>query len=391
MATGLRPFGILLFLSFLVGCSTVDRMVDQASGWVGKDQSIAKLAPLAIEEVKPSIVWSERIGDGTAGVIVRVEHQVVGDMLYMASVDGEIAAIDLPSGAVRWNVNSKERIMSGVVVGPRNLYVGNESGYLVAFDRETGQERWSLSLLSELLSPVAIAPGRVIVRTVDGKISAVNSENGEKLWNYEREVPVLTLRGTGTPIVVEDQVIAGLDSGEVVALALEDGREHWLKSVTTARGRTEIERMVDIDADPVVAGDKIYVVGYQGNLAALNVADGEQLWKRKVSAVQQPMTFGGYLFLSDQEGNVWAFDQKDGTALWKQDQLKERSPTTPLLVGKSLIVGDSEGYLHWISAEDGHLQGRLKFDQEGITVSPRQHQGSLVVVGNSGKVALISH
>jgi outer membrane protein assembly factor BamB len=312
-------------------------------------------------------------------------------MLYMASVDGEIAAIDLPSGAVRWNVNSKERIMSGVVVGPRNLYVGNESGYLVAFDRETGQERWSLSLLSELLSPVAIAPGRVIVRTVDGKISAVNSENGEKLWNYEREVPVLTLRGTGTPIVVEDQVIAGLDSGEVVALALEDGREHWLKSVTTARGRTEIERMVDIDADPVVAGDKIYVVGYQGNLAALNVADGEQLWKRKVSAVQQPMTFGGYLFLSDQEGNVWAFDQKDGTALWKQDQLKERSPTTPLLVGKSLIVGDSEGYLHWISAEDGHLQGRLKFDQEGITVSPRQHQGSLVVVGNSGKVALISH
>ncbi|HIJ21622.1 MAG: outer membrane protein assembly factor BamB [Gammaproteobacteria bacterium] len=391
MATGLRPFGILLFLSFLVGCSTVDRMVDQASGWVGKDQSIAKLAPLAIEEVKPSIVWSERIGDGTAGLIVRVEHQVVGDMLYMASVDGEIAAIDLPSGAVRWNVNSKERIMSGVVVGPRNLYVGNESGYLVAFDRETGQERWSLSLLSELLSPVAIAPGRVIVRTVDGKISAVNSENGEKLWNYEREVPVLTLRGTGTPIVVEDQVIAGLDSGEVVALALEDGREHWLKSVTTARGRTEIERMVDIDADPVVAGDKIYVVGYQGNLAALNVADGEQLWKRKVSAVQQPMTFGGYLFLSDQEGNVWAFDQKDGTALWKQDQLKERSPTTPLLVGKSLIVGDSEGYLHWISAEDGHLQGRLKFDQEGITVSPRQHQGSLVVVGNSGKVALISH
>ena len=391
MATGLRPFGILLFLSFLVGCSTVDRMVDQASGWVGKDQSIAKLAPLAIEEVKPSIVWSERIGDGTAGLIVRVEHQVVGDMLYMASVDGEIAAIDLPSGAVRWNVNSKERIMSGVVVGPRNLYVGNESGYLVAFDRETGQERWSLSLLSELLSPVAIAPGRVIVRTVDGKISAGNSENGEKLWNYEREVPVLTLRGTGTPIVVEDQVIAGLDSGEVVALALEDGREHWLKSVTTARGRTEIERMVDIDADPVVAGDKIYVVGYQGNLAALNVADGEQLWKRKVSAVQQPMTFGGYLFLSDQEGNVWAFDQKDGTALWKQDQLKERSPTTPLLVGKSLIVGDSEGYLHWISAEDGHLQGRLKFDQEGITVSPRQHQGSLVVVGNSGKVALISH
>ena len=391
MATGLRPFGILLFLSFLVGCSTVDRMVDQASGWVGKEQSIAKLAPLAIKEVKPSIVWSERIGDGTAGLIVRVEHQVVGDMLYMASVDGEIAAIDLPSGAVRWNVNSKERIMSGVVVGPRNLYVGNESGYLVAFDRETGQERWSLSLLSELLSPVAIAPGRVIVRTVDGKISAVNSENGEKLWNYEREVPVLTLRGTGTPIVVEDQVIAGLDSGEVVALALEDGREHWLKSVTTARGRTEIERMVDIDADPVVAGDKIYVVGYQGNLAALNVADGEQLWKRKVSAVQQPMTFGGYLFLSDQEGNVWAFDQKDGTALWKQDQLKERSPTTPLLVGKSLIVGDSEGYLHWISAEDGHLQGRLKFDQEGITVSPRQHQGSLVVVGNSGKVALISH
>ncbi|MBT3196249.1 MAG: PQQ-binding-like beta-propeller repeat protein, partial [Gammaproteobacteria bacterium] len=308
MSQLLRKVALPIALGLLSGCSTVDGVMDTAGGWVSGSSadSVPKLEPLQAE-LHPTIQWSETIGEGTSGLIVRLIPQLVdgplGVTLYSAAVDGTVSAIALPSGKERWHVEYSERIMSGVVVDSHNLYFGSESGQLVALDRESGEERWSLSLLSEILAPVAVAGERVVVRTVDGKISAVNRLSGEKLWHYEREVPVLTLRGTGSPVIVGQQVIVGLDSGEVVALSLEGGREQWLKSVTSARGRTEIERMVDIDADPVVKEDMVYVVGYQGELAALSRTDGALRWKRKVSGVTAPMVYGPYLFLTDQEGN----------------------------------------------------------------------------------------
>ncbi len=385
MGENLARLVALLGVTFLTGCSTIN-------GWVEDGSSLFEPAALeeVVSEMEPFVAWSQSVGAGTDGLWVALNHQMAGGTLYAASADGVVAAIDAASGGTVWERTLQERIMSGVALSERNLYLGTESGQLVAMDRVTGEEQWSVSLMSEILAAPAVSSGVVVVRTVDGRLVGLSEEAGSELWRYQREVPVLTLRGTSSPLIAGGRVVAGLDSGEVVALSLQDGRELWIKSVTSPRGRTEIERMVDIDADPVISPDGIvYVVSYQGDLAALNVEQGDLIWKRKVSATSAPMIYGPYLFLSDSEGNVWAFDRKDGSALWKQDGLEGRNLTTPLLSGVDLIVGDAEGYLHWISAEDGHFRGRLRVDSEGVSALPLSHDGRVMVLGQSGKLSAI--
>ncbi len=376
---------MLLGATLLTGCSTIN-------GWVEDGGTLFEPAALeeVVSEIEPSVAWSHSVGAGTDELRASLSHQMAGERIYAASADGVVAAIDAGSGDAIWKRTLPEQIMTGVALSENNLYVGTASGELVAMDRASGEARWSRSLMSEILAPAAASSGVVVVRTVDGRVVGLSEESGAELWQYQREVPVLTLRGTSSPVIAGERVVAGLDSGEVVALSLQDGRELWIKSVTSPRGRTEIERMVDIDADPVVSPDGVvYVVSYQGDLAALNSQQGDILWKRKLSGTTAPVLYGPYLFLTDHEGNVWAFDRKDGSALWKQDGLEDRNLTSPLLSGVDLVVGDQEGYLHWIAAEDGHFRGRFRIDSRGVSAPPLSHGGGVIGFGQSGKLSAI--
>jgi outer membrane protein assembly factor BamB len=390
MGVAMRTLLLLSAALLLSGCSTVTETVDS---WMGDGES-DRNSPTKLQaftaEVAPLELWSQSLGSGTDGLIVKLQHQIAESRLYAAAVEGEVVAVALPSGDPLWSVKLDERIMSGVAVDRENLYLGTESGRLVALQRESGRERWSANLLSEILAPVASSNDRVVVRTADGKLTALNSSDGTTLWSYEREVPVLTLRGTGSPVIAADKVFAGLDSGEVVALALEDGRELWIKSVTTPRGRTEIERMVDIDATPVVVGGELYVVGYQGNLAALDSESGDLLWKRNLSGLNTPAVQAKYLFVSDQAGSVWAFDRHEGSALWKQDGLINRAPSTPLADGRHIVVGDTEGYLHWMAVEDGRFVGRLQVDKAAVVAPVLDYGEGVVSYAESGRLSLIT-
>ncbi len=380
---------VLSAVALLTGCSTVSETVDE---WVDGDSS--GQAPAVLQafqaEVAPLVVWNHRVGTGTDERMVWLRHQIVENRVYAVAAEGEVEAYSLPSGEQQWKVELSESIMSGIAPGADNLYLGMESGRLVALSRTDGKERWSVPLLSEILAPVAEAEGIVVVRTADGKLTALHSDNGEVIWSYQREVPVLTLRGTGSPLIHNGRVYAGLDSGEVVALSLQDGRELWLKSVTTAHGRTEIERMVDIDADPVIAGDMLYVVSYQGDLAALDIEQGELLWKRAFNGTSTPVVHDGQLFVSDLESTLWALDGNDGSALWRQQDLANRQPTTALIAGKYLVVGDSEGYLHWLAQEDGRFVGRIEVDKKGVAAPPVGYGEAIVSYGESGALSLIT-
>ncbi len=377
----------LSMLLLLGGCSTVTDTVD---GWMGESgPKMAKLQSYQAE-VAPLELWSQGVGEGSGGVASRLQPAIDNSRLYVAEFEGEVKAVSLPGGESLWSVTLSEHIMSGVAVDEENLYVGTESGKLLALDRNNGSERWSVNLLSEILAPAAAASGRVVVRTADGKLTALERTEGKQLWQYEREVPVLTLRGTSAPLVTADKVYAGLDSGEVVALSLEDGREQWIKPVTTPRGRTEIERMVDIDANPVIVGDTLYVVGFQGNLVALNAESGELLWKRQLSSLMTPAIQAKYLFVSDQEGAVWAFDRQDGSALWKQDGLLNRAPSPPLADGRYVVVGDGEGYLHWLAVEDGRFAGRMQLDSAGFAVPALDYGEGVVSYSKSGRLSLVT-
>ncbi len=368
----------------LSGCSTINGWVDGVS-----DTYTSVSHEEFTSEFAPKVLWSSSIGSGTDGLWVELSHQIVGERVYVVAADGVVSAVDISSGGNNWQQTIKESVITGVAVGGGDLYVGTESGTLLALDRVSGKQHWSVPLLSEILAPPAVSSGVVVVRTVDGKLIGLSEESGREIWRYQREVPVLTLRGTSSPIIADGRVYAGMDSGEVVALALQDGRELWLKSVTPARGRTEIERMVDIDADPVILDGVIYIVSYQGNLAALGAEQGDLLWKRKMSGVTAPMVYGPYLFVADTEGNVWALDRKDGSALWKQDGLKGRNLTTPTLSGLNLVVGDDDGYLHWISAEDGHFVARMRVDSTGVSATPLLGSRTIISYGQSGKLSAI--
>ncbi len=390
-----RLLSLLLAGIVLSGCSTIssvgDSVGDTVGGWMGSDNPNA---PASLEDIvdkiNPQTSWSNSVSSGTDGLWVDLRHQISGGTVYVAATDGLISAVKLSSGATLWEQELPEMIMTGVAVGDNSVYVGTESGNLVALDLASGIQQWSTPLLSEILSPPAVSTEVIVVRTVDGKLVGVSAESGKEMWSYQREVPVLTLRGTSSPVIVGSRVYAGLDGGEVVALGLNDGRELWVKSVTSPRGRTEIERMVDIDADPAVVDGVIYVVSYQGDLAAINGEQGDLLWKRKLSGVTAPTVYGPYIFLSDAEGNIWAFDRKDGSALWKQDGLKNRSLTSPLISGVNLVVGDIDGYLHWLSGEDGHFVGRMKMDADGVSATPLLFGKKVISYGKSGKLSSVT-
>ncbi len=391
MSPMLRSMLVLAVAASFTGCSTVTDTVDDWMGSGKPDRSAPAELRAFKAEVAPLELWDRSVGSGTDGLVVKLHHQILENRLYAAEVDGEITATALPSGESVWSIALDERIMSGVSVDHENVYIGSESGRLIALDRKSGTERWSANLLSEILAPVATTEQqRVVVRTADGKVRALNSRDGVELWSYEREVPVLTLRGTSSPVVSGGKVFAGLDSGEVVALSLDDGRELWIKSVTSPRGRTEIERMVDIDASPVVVGDTLYVVGYQGNLAALHVESGELLWKRQLSSLMTPEIQAKYLFVADQAGAIWAFDRHEGSALWRQEGLKNRAPTSPLADGRHIVVGDSEGYLHWLAVEDGRFVGRIQLDKSGFSAPVLDYGEGVVSYAKSGRLSLIT-
>ncbi len=389
--------GLFLLPLLMTGCSTisstVDSVGDSVNGWMGNDKELR--APVELEvltpEFEPVIQWKHEVGEGTDGLWIELSHQVVDGVAYAVSADGVVVAVQASSGSALWRQQLDQQLMAGVAVGGESLYVATASGELIAFNRSNGTQRWSSALLSEVLSAPAATDGMVVVRTVDGKLIGLKEEDGEELWRYQREVPALTLRGTSRPVIDGDRVYAALDSGEVVVLSLQEGREIWMKSVLAPRGRTEIERMVDLDADPVVADGVLYVIGYQGGMAALNTEQGDLLWKRKVNSLMAPLVYGDYLFLADGEGILWAFDRKDGSALWKQSAFQYHSLTSPTLIGKNLVVGNGEGALHWVSAEDGHRVAQIKLGAEGIAAQPLPvGEKQIISYGKGGVLSLLA-
>ncbi len=384
----LRLLGGAVALLLIQGCSTLDTV----GGWIdGERQSALGSLPSYQAELSPVRVWSHSVGAGRDGEQLRLQPVRSGKRLYAADGSGRVEARLLPAGTLLWERELSEQVKSGVALGEHNLYLGSVSGELWALDLESGAVRWRVPLLSEILAPVVESSGIVVVRSGDGRLRGLDRDSGEERWSYQRELPALTLRGTGSPVVVDERVVAGLDSGEVVALSLQEGRELWLQQVTAPRGRTEVERLVDIDADPVVAGDHLYVISYQGELVALGLEQGEVVWRRKIGGVEPPVVVGERLFLSDQQGSLWGLERNGGRALWRQQALEGRTPTAPVATPSGhLVVGDRAGVLHWIAQEDGHLGGRFDLGSGAILAPPLRYDPALIVQTESGEITLLT-
>jgi outer membrane protein assembly factor BamB len=238
------------------------------------------------------------------------------------------------------------------------VYLGTGDAQLMALDADSGDVLWQTELSSEILANPAIAGDQLFVHTIDGKLAAYNKHNGQKIWINSREVPALTLRGTSPPIVVDDRVIAGFANGKLAAFDAKTGKRLWESVIAVPSGRTDLQRMVDIDGLIEANNGEIYAVTYQGRMAAIAVDDGSAIWTREMSSYTGLALDQQQLYLTDAEGHVWAVDRRSGATLWRQDALKGRDVTAPVIQGDTVVVADGAGFVHWLSKEDGAFVAR---------------------------------
>jgi len=311
---------------------------------------------------------------------------VEGEIAYLAGDGGDVLAVNAKTGRSIWKVDLKLSLSAGPGAGGGLVLVGSPDGVLVALDAASGAERWRATLGGEILARPAVGESMVVVHTVDGTVHGLKAADGAEAWTYEQPVPRLSLRGTAPPVVAGDFAICAFDNGKIASLGLADGDLFWSATVATPRGRTELERLVDIDSAVEVAGDDIFVVGYQGRAAMLARNSGQIWWARDVSSYRGLTLDDSALYVSTAEGAVLSLSRRDGTEQWRQNGLRLRGLTSPVVDGASIVVGDYEGYLHWLDRDTGEMVARTSAGGDRITNTPVVANGMVLVQSDGGTV-----
>jgi outer membrane protein assembly factor BamB len=310
------------------------------------------------EEVRLDKQWSRSIGEGQGETWNQLELAAEGDHLFAADIEGLVVAMNRETGKVLWEQELDKPVSGGVGAGYGLVLVGTLKGQVIALDSATGEQRWSAAVGGEVLAAPASNGNVVVVQTQDDRLVGLDASSGERLWSYESTPAVLTLRGTGAPVVTNRLAVAGLSNGKVIALDVQRGIPVWEQRVAIPQGRSELERVVDIDGGLLLSGGTLYVVTYQGRLAALELESGRPLWERQASSYVGVAAGFGNVYLSQASGTVEGIDERSTSALWSNDALARRQLTTPAVFSSNVAVGDLEGYLHLLSQVDGRFVGR---------------------------------
>ena len=385
----------------LPGCGTV-------RDWFRSDASKAT-DPVELVEIegarKVERLWSESLGDGEGRRGLRQRPAFDGQTLYAVSDDGAIRAFDVETGDERWATTLEELtggrgwrlwrraigdggLQSSVGVGEGLVVVAGRSGVVFAVSAETGEPRWETQASAEVLAAPLITRGRVIVRSQDGRVVGLDAADGARRWVFERAIPTLSSRGASTPAAAAGLALIGNDDGTVVALRAEDGVPVWEAIIAEAEGRTELDRLVDIDGDLALGADAVYATSVRGVTAAVTLAGGQIGWTRdNGGSTGLDLTSDGVL-LADTGGTLWSLDRAGGSALWRQDGLLRRQPSGIALAGTLAVIGDGEGYLHWIDPATGEFRARTRVGGGRILATPvTTPAGIVVAVTDEGRLA----
>ncbi|MEI8610495.1 outer membrane protein assembly factor BamB [Enterovibrio sp. Hal110] len=362
------------------------------AGCASEEDSI-QMAPLPVvqSEFTPAQLWSSQVGDGVGRYFSNLSPAVAYDKVYAADRDGIVSAMDLESGKTVWSVNLGEEapalLSGGITASYSKLYIGTETGELIALDEETGELVWRTQVGGEILSKPLADEGLIVVNSSRGEISAYEAETGEQRWSLSSEVPNLTLRGDSSPVSISGGVFWGMANGRLGAAFIENGNIIWQQTIASPKGATEIDRLVDVDSTPVVSGSLLYAVGYNGSLVAIDLRSGRPAWKRTYSSSTDIMVAGSYLFLITDKDHVVAVDARSGTELWTNKELEYRQLTAPVAISGYVVVGDAEGYLHWIDPTSGEFVAQQQLDDSGIAVAPMNVDDGYIVVTRDGSIS----
>ncbi|KXU39316.1 outer membrane protein assembly factor BamB [Ventosimonas gracilis] len=382
MRKTLSRLALLTFLAMVISaCSS--------SGSNSKDElGPAKLEKFT-EEIKLKVQWSRSVGDGQGKIWNRLKPAVDGSSIFAADSDGRVFAFNRESGEPLWKKKLATPVSGALGAGNGLLLLGTLRGEVLALDSASGEEKWRAQVGSEVLAPPAINQDAVIVQTQDDRIFALNPIDGSQLWRFDNTPATLTLRGTSAPLVTSRLAVVGLSSGKVLALETRSGVPLWEQRIAIPQGRSELERIVDIDGSLLLSGNTLYVTSFQGQVVGLDLDNGEVLWQHQASSYTGVAEQMGHVFLSLANGTVESLDERTVSLMWSNNALARRELSAPAVFGDYIAVGDKEGYLHLLSQTDGHFVARQKIDGNGLRARPLVVDDFLYVYGNGGKLVAL--
>lgn len=372
--------GLIVFA--LGGCTTI-------KGWFGGKKDKAA-EPAELTDFTPtatvSKLWSAQAGKGEQRLGVRQRPMVADGRVYAAAVEGGVRALDLHTGKSIWHYESELPLSGGPGAGDGLVVVGSLEGDVIALDAATGAEKWKAKVGNEVIAAPAIGNGMVFVRANDGRVSAFDAASGERRWFWSKELPVLTVRGNAAPTLGPGYLFVGNDDGSVTALSMTDGSELWSQEVGEADGRSELDRMADVDGSPVLDGTTLYATSYKKQTLAIDAPSGRPQWSKDNGGVGGLGLGSDRLVVSDPGGTVWALDRATGAAMWQQAGLVRRNLSAPAVQGDYAVVGDFDGYLHWLKLSDGTLAARTRIGGNPILAQPVVVDGILIAVNTDGEM-----
>lgn len=381
----------LLSVTLLSGCSLF-------SG----EEDVVKMSPLptVTNEFTPSTAWSTSVGNGIGDFYSNLHPAIADNVVYAADRHGKVKAVNADDGKEVWSVSLAEKsgwfstspalLSGGLTVSGGHVYVGSEKAQVYALNTSDGSVAWQTRVAGEALSRPVVSDGMVLIHTSNGQLQALNETDGAVKWTVNLDMPALSLRGESAPAVAFGAAIVGGDNGRVSAVLMEQGQMIWQQRISQATGATEIDRLSDVDTTPIIANGVVYALAYNGNLTALDLRSGQIMWKRELGSVNDFVVDGDRIYMVDQTDRVLALSTEGGITLWTQSDLLHRGLTSPALYNGYIVVGDSEGYMHWINLSDGHFVAQQKIDSSGLQTEPVVADGKLFIQAKDGTLYAIS-
>lgn len=358
-------------------------------GCAGRKETAEPPAELTSFEAKIDVerLWRGKVGGGSERLRLGLRPASDGARIYAGAYDGQIASFDAQTGEKLWSVKTRLPLTAGPGYGDGALAFATADGDLLLVDAETGEERWRQAIGSEVLAAPALGSGVVVVRSVDGRLRGFSATDGSTLWAVEQSLPTLTLRGNTAPRVSGPLVVSGFNNGRVAAYELANGDAVWEVAIANPTGRSDLERLVDVSSGLTIVGNDVYVVGYHGRAVGIDLATGVVLWQQELSSYAGLGADFNNVYVTSDFDAVVALNRASGTQVWRQDALRLRDVTAPARYADTLVVGDYEGYVHWLSPDNGDFLARERAAGDRISAAPLVVGQNVYVQGDDGTLA----
>lgn len=370
-------------------CLVVATVLLSSCGLFGDKEE--KLEPKELVKLQNTLnikkLWSSKVGGASEFLLVGLRPVGDGNSVYAASQDGKVIAVDPESGKQRWKSDLEVELSAGPGAGEGVIAVASKDGFVIVLDATSGEERWRTYIGGETLAQPIIKGESVVVQSIDNRLRALSLFDGELSWELEQTMPVLTMRGASSPLFVGPSVIAGFDNGRLLAVNGDSGDIEWDSMLSLPTGRSDLDRLADIDGSIAVVGQDIYAGGYQGRVASIAAESGQVLWSREISTHVGVAADWNSVYTARDDGEVIALARSNGSEIWRNDDLLRREPTVPVPFHTTVVVGDLEGYLHFFSSIDGDAVARLRFGKRAISADPLVIANRLYVQSDDGSLA----